>query len=66
MKPLVLFIILAGAPQAAAPQDYAAAQGTAADPAEGPGGWSPGHSIGVGVCTRPSSVLTIGTSGPRR
>src|SRR4029079_7444659 len=31
---LVLFVILAGAPQAAAPQDYAAAQGTAADPTE--------------------------------
>ena len=34
MKPLVLFVVLAGAPQAAASQDYAAAQGSAADPAE--------------------------------
>ena len=34
MKPLVLFVVLAGAPQAAAAQDYAAAQGSAAAPAE--------------------------------
>ena len=30
MKPLVLFVVLAGAPLAAAPQDYAAARGSAA------------------------------------